>query len=65
MTRRLFIYSSEFIRAICKTNAELRRLRLTTCVFQFVRVAAKIRQRSLSRVALCVRDMKSSHSDKI
>ena len=32
MTRRLFIYSSDFIRVICKTNAELRRLRLTTYV---------------------------------
>ena len=31
-TRRLFIYSSDFIRVICKTNAELRRLRLTTYV---------------------------------
>lgn len=27
MTRRLFIYSSDFIRVICKTNAELSRLR--------------------------------------
>ncbi len=31
MTRRLFIYSSDFIRVICKTNAEPSGLRLTTC----------------------------------
>ena len=36
MTRRLFIYSSDFIRVICKTNAEPSGLRLTTRVFHFV-----------------------------
>lgn len=30
MERRMFIYTSEFIRAICKTNAEPSGLRLTT-----------------------------------
>ena len=36
MTRKLFIYSSDFIRVICKTNAEPSGLRLTTRVFHFV-----------------------------